>query len=232
MKPGTTESWRRVRRFPWVFRRPKCPCVKPPCEKSVNRAHRVIVSGPPMTLFPRQLVLEPESKIGMDFRDCFEVSLDQLSHDTVREIVTKDFDVNQPDSFGTFILSAACKSLQVENVKLLLSLGADPNCFDDCDGSPLLCVTEVLHWNPAAACEIAHALLKSGADVEARYKGRTAFLLACCRGNLDFLKVLVAHGANPLATEDDHDRPSALYLAELAGAPAEMISYIREFRLR
>lgn len=177
-------------------------------------------------------VISSPSGERIGFRECFEISLGQLSHDEVKAVVTKDFNVNQPDSVDTFILSAACKALQVENVKLILSLGANPNCYDPCDGTPLLCATDALHSNPEAACEIARALLEAGADVEARYKGKPAFLLACCRGSLEFLKVLVAYGANPLVTQDDYGDPNALYFAELFKAPEEMISYIRSLGVR
>ena len=128
-------------------------------------------------------------------------SYDSLAHDLPDSWVTSLIDIgcpiDQPDKGDSYILCVACEHLQPENVKLALSVGANPNCQNFESNTPLLCAIDVSHLNPVLAFEIVEMLLAAGANIEIRgYMDKTPFLKACTRGCLDILKLLISSGCD------------------------------------
>jgi len=80
----------------------------------------------------------------------------------------------------------------LENVKILLSLGLDPNQRDHCSrGTPLMEAAEYGHTKVAAL------LISKGADVNAKDEdGDTALLIAASKNNTALVELLLEHGAD------------------------------------
>ncbi|HTQ99942.1 MAG TPA: ankyrin repeat domain-containing protein, partial [Candidatus Acidoferrum sp.] len=72
-----------------------------------------------------------------------------------------------PDTQNMERLFEACGNLDVAGVRTAIARGVDLECRNVEDNTPLLCVIDVVSWNPPAAIEIARLLLAAGADIEA-----------------------------------------------------------------
>ncbi len=159
----------------------------------------------------------------------YEMLLHDLPHSEVKVRFGSGFDVNAPDPYGSFLLTSACEQLQPENVRYFISLGANLNCRNLFGDTPLLCAIDIAHHNPAAAYEIAGALISAGADIEARgYMDKTPFLKACSRGCLDILRLLVASGCdiNAVVTDLGHSA-SGIEFANIFDTSPEFKAYLR-----
>lgn len=68
-----------------------------------------------------------------------------LAHDLpdtwLTNLLELGYSVDQPDESGEYMLGLACECLQLENVRLALSLGADPNCREMDGFTGLDCAT-------------------------------------------------------------------------------------------
>ena len=154
--------------------------------------------------------------------------LHDLPHGEVRRLFGAGAEINQPDQYGSFLLTAASEQLQPENVKYLIALGANLDCRNIHGDTPLLCAIDVAHHNPAAAYEIANSLIVAGADIEARgYMDKTPFLKACSRGCLDILRLLVASGCdiNAVVTDLGHSA-SGTEFANIFDTSPEFKAYL------
>jgi uncharacterized protein len=111
--------------------------------------------------------------------------------DVLGELLAAGADVNVQDPFGITALTRATLRGHVENVRLLLQAGADPNL--PAQMTPLMA---------AAYCDsppCAQLLIASGADLNARgAQGTTALMVAARAGHLDMVQLLLAAGADPL----------------------------------
>ncbi|MBK9262132.1 MAG: ankyrin repeat domain-containing protein [Polyangiaceae bacterium] len=89
----------------------------------------------------------------------------------------------------------------IETVRLMLAAGADPNICDDEGGSPLCFCAE------NGYLEIARLLLQCGANKTIHEGGGPAGMnalgFAATRLNVEMVKLLLAHGADPLVGDAD-----------------------------
>ena len=92
---------------------------------------------------------------------------------------------------GSTPLLFAARVGDVESAKLLLAAGADPNDSLADGTSALVLAAHSGHGNVGAA------LLEKGADPNAMGSGYTALHAAVLRSDLNLVKALLAHGANP-----------------------------------
>ena len=85
----------------------------------------------------------------------------------------------------------------IEAVQLLLEYGADPNetAYSHPSGQPIDSVPALYHaarrW---CSGEIASLLIEYGADPNFKWKGHTAYSIACMYGNQEFANVLESNG--------------------------------------
>ena len=88
---------------------------------------------------------------------------------------------------------AQCAAGNLENVKLFLMAGADPNAVGHFGRPALLAVVDQNHTMiHEAHREVLETLIQAGADLDVRdAAGRTAFVIASTRKNLDLLEVLL-----------------------------------------
>lgn len=140
-------------------------------------------------------------------------------------------DVNKPDEVGDHFLTIACRRLQVNSVRLLITCGANVNVRNSQQDTPLLCAIDVVAHNPAAAYEIVSLLLDAGAKLETRgYMDKTPFLKACSRDDLEMLKLLVSRGCDVAAVsfEPGDEAPlDALDFANIHQIPTECVQYLQ-----
>ena len=152
-----------------------------------------------------------------------------LAPERMSELLSQGVKVNAPDEFGDYLLTEACRRLEVETVRQLLGVGAAVNCQNAERNTPILCAIDVVHHNPVAAAEIVQMLANAGADLEIRgYMDKTPFLKACSRGDLPMVQLLVHLGANVKAVVDDRGILDGLDFADIFQAPAEMQAYVRK----
>jgi ankyrin repeat protein len=158
--------------------------------------------------------------------DDYESLMFEFPTSGVQDILSHGCGANQADSGGNFLLTIACRRLQVDNVLLLLSLGADTEVRESEGDTALICVIDVSHHNPAAALAIAEALIAGGANLEARgYMDKTPFLKTCSRGCLAILQLLVSRGCDVGAR--DADGNSGEDLARIFHGSREFQDYVR-----
>src|SRR5580658_9743900 len=137
--------------------------------------------------------------------------------DTVRSLLKEHVDVNMPEADGTSALDWAAHSNDLETVQLLLRAGANAKAVSRYGVTPL---SEAATYGSGALVE---ALLKAGADVNTltTERGETVLMTASRAGNVDAVKVLLAHGADAKIRSSDRDTtPPKL----MAGTPAAPIS--------
>ena len=115
------------------------------------------------------------------------------SKETVQSIVSLGADVNTTNNHSITALMIACMKGNIDAVDVLLHAGADPNIADTD-------VETLIHYAVQEDCskEILQATIDHGADVNStNMYGETALLIACKKGNIDAIHVLLNAGADP-----------------------------------
>jgi len=150
--------------------------------------------------------------------------------DTVKVLVEQGALVNKQSAEGHTALLAAVQNANVEIAKLLIENGADVNLSTDRGWNPLYMAVKMRSLekgtmpNPVVDMqgmyEVITLMLAKGVDVNARLladtevhnsirstwlaeTGGTAFLRASLCGDLDVMKLLLSHGADPLIATTD-----------------------------
>jgi ankyrin repeat protein len=143
--------------------------------------------------------------------------------ETARILIEAGADVNQTTGYGWSPLLVATQNRNYKLATFLLEKGADPNLANKGGWVPLYIATDNRNIEngdyPVPKADMDHlefikVLLDKGADVNARVKdstetrtvftnqwldenGATAFLRASQSGDVDLMRVLLAHGADP-----------------------------------
>lgn len=130
---------------------------------------------------------------------------------------------------GGTALHAAAAGGHPEIVGLLLDRGADPNATDASQATPL---HAAVRQNGARSPEIVRLLLAKGARVNATYSEispsrivaqRTALHQAADSGSAQMAEILLQHGANPKAPDQNFDRPIHLAARQNHDAVIEVL---------
>jgi uncharacterized protein len=143
--------------------------------------------------------------------------------ESARILIASGADVNQVTQYGWTPLLTATQNRHYALATFLLERGADPNIANKGGWTPLYLATDNRNIEggdyPVRAADLDHldfirTLLARGADVNARAKdstetrtiftmqwlyedGATAFLRAAQSGDVELMKLLLAHGADP-----------------------------------
>jgi ankyrin repeat protein len=145
------------------------------------------------------------------------------SIDTVRTLLDAGADVNQVTNYGWSALLAATQNRNYQLARFLIDNGADVNLANDGGWTPLYLATDNRNIEDGdyptrqpdmGDLEYIQLLLDSGAEVNARMvessetrtvftnqwldeEGATAFLRASQSGDVDLMRLLLEHGADP-----------------------------------
>ncbi|ORX78967.1 ankyrin, partial [Anaeromyces robustus] len=114
-------------------------------------------------------------------------------------------DVNRPNSIGIYPIALACESGNIEQVRLLLNHGANPNVQSD-GSTPL--IQSCINNNS----EVVKLLIEHGADVNfVNSEGLHPLLFLVNESEKNVTKLFLSYGANP--NIQDTEGNSALSMA-------------------
>jgi ankyrin repeat protein len=161
----------------------------------------------------------------------------------VEVLLKHKVDVNQPDPTGMAPVTIAIMNSNWDIAKRIIEAGADVNEWDIFGQAPLhVAISNMTsrgngnpldqdHPNKASGREIVQMLVDRGANPNQqtyyRAAGRgfgggtgrdtTPFMTACSTGDIDVVKLLLAHGANPKLATADGQGPIILAVGSRAG---------------
>jgi ankyrin repeat protein len=171
--------------------------------------------------------------------------------DAARALVEGGADIDQASADATSALLIAIVNGHYELASMLIEHGANPNLADANGRSPLYAAIDLrnVQWSQAPAPELPQAthlamieqLLAAGADPSIKITGKvghrgsfdmrwselqggTAFSRAAWNGDIEVMRLLMKHGADPLVKTDKNE--TALLLLAGAGWPLGQ-GYIR-----
>ena len=119
------------------------------------------------------------------------------SKETLQAIIDHGVDINAIDEDGRTVLMISCQMGNVEAINVLLNAGADSNITDTNSGT-------WIHYAVDGGCskETLQIIIEYGANVNALDKNNsTALMLACQKGNVEAIKVLLNAGAGSNITD-------------------------------
>ena len=115
------------------------------------------------------------------------------SKGTLQSIIGQGADVNASNKDNVTALMIACLKGDVETINVLLIAGADLNISTDEHGT---CILHAIIGG--CSKDVLATIIDHGVNVNATCNNnRTALMLACQKGNLDAIDVLLNAGANP-----------------------------------
>jgi len=129
--------------------------------------------------------------------NCYSAFLMSCSYfgtvDIIQLFLDHGVDVNRPNSIGSYPISIACKSENIQHVKLLLDNGANPNVQSKT-------TTPLVHACVDNTFSIAEELINHGADVNFETSEGLHPLIFLInermKRNNEFIKYMIDHGAN------------------------------------
>jgi ankyrin repeat protein len=148
----------------------------------------------------------------------FEFSIAEVKYLLATDKILKheNFDINGRDQDGQTLLFFAIRDNNVDLVKRVLEIGADPTIRDNRKGFTPFLLTVLLNKDPG----ILNLLLESGkVDInETTKSGMTALYMAVMDSNTPTAEFLLTHGANPNVAIKDGCTPlhvAAAYAKDL-----------------
>lgn len=160
----------------------------------------------------------------MILRDADYRVLETADAATIKQYIDRGFSVNTPIIVGRTggkpvrhtLLHIAAQRGRLENVKFLLSYGANPDARDPDQGATPLHLCAEGNYG-----KIAETLAKAGADVNAKDSaGRTPLHTAAYWGAAEVARCLLSHGADANARNDVRETPLHAATAGNPGAVA------------
>jgi ankyrin repeat protein len=124
--------------------------------------------------------------------------------DKLQPLLTRD-NVNSCDASGQSFLHNAVANLNVDAVRLLLRLGANPNALDRHGDTPLIYAASRHRHDLAKLCDITKLLIESGVDPNLKgNEGMTAIRWAVGNPSGDFrlVRLLLQYDADPWIEND------------------------------
>jgi ankyrin repeat protein len=116
-------------------------------------------------------------------------------------LLDRGADIKWSSASGTSPLLMATLNGHVELAMKLIERRADPNAADARGRGPLFAAVDLRQrrGNAVAPMALIHALVEKGADVNARtnFDGQTPFLRAALSGDVELMRYLLDHGADP-----------------------------------
>jgi ankyrin repeat protein len=126
--------------------------------------------------------------------------------DAVRDLISRDVDVNAPQPDGATALHWAVHRDDFEVTRMLIEAGADLNVTNDFGVMPL----SLACTNGSAS--MVETLLKAGAESGAAlFTGETVLMTAAYAGALDTVEVLLRHGADVNAAESARGQTALMW---------------------
>jgi ankyrin repeat protein len=130
---------------------------------------------------------------------------------TVRALIAKRADVNEPSRDGSTALLWAAYHADLAMTQALLTAGAKTNTANKYGVTPLLQASRT------GAAPVIQALLRAGADPKQTHpEGETALMAASYAGNIESVKLLLEAGADVNAV-DQYQKQTALMWAATEG---------------
>ncbi|KAK2706236.1 hypothetical protein QYM36_016318 [Artemia franciscana] len=126
--------------------------------------------------------------------ECLHLAVKKGGADLCNLLIKSGAELDATNVYGETPLGTAIKTSNLDLVKLLLKLGANPNCGE--------CLHLAVKKGSADVCNL---LIKSGAEIDAtNVHGETPLGTATKTSNLDLVKLLLKRGANPNCEECLH----------------------------
>ncbi|KAK2723984.1 hypothetical protein QYM36_002353 [Artemia franciscana] len=126
--------------------------------------------------------------------ECLHLAVTKGGADLCNLLIKSGAELDATNVYGETPLGTAIKTSNLDLVKLLLKLGANPNCEE--------CLHLAVEKGRADMCEL---LIDSGAKLDAMNANKDTPLLTAIRNNnLELVKLLLKRGANPNCGECLH----------------------------
>ena len=129
---------------------------------------------------------------------------------TVRALIAKKADVNEPGRDGSTALLWAAYQSDLAMAQALIAAGARTNTPNKYGVTPLLQASR------SGSAPIIQALLRAGADLKAQTEGETPLMAAAYAGSTDAVRLMLEAGADVNAT-DTYQKQTALMWAATEG---------------
>ena len=138
----------------------------------------------------------------MDSNTPLLLAVKRKSPEITEALIDKGVELNHHNSKNIYALHMACSAGSVDVVRLLVNKGANVECRNQLNQTPLMVASEFNH------SEIIKCLLEEGgADIEARGDdGMTSLLKASSKGHIEAAQMLGRHNADVYAVDQVRTR--------------------------
>ena len=145
----------------------------------------------------------------------------ECKREVLQMMIDCDAQVNTTNKMGHTALMLASGKANIDGINILLKAGADPG-IEDANGN-----TWLHHSVIGCSIEVLETLIDYGVDLNATNKKcHTALMMACDKGNIDGINVLMKAGADPNIV--DADGYNCLHFVVLRGCSIDVLQKITE----